>query len=97
MKTLRELFTGSWRNEKSETLEQQENQGMVHSGSSIDLSKTQLQYRCPMGCEGDKTYDSPGNCPVCNMKLAVVSGNSSSSHVHEHGHEGHGHGHHGCC
>lgn len=29
-------------------------------------------YICPMGCEGDKTYPQPGNCPVCNMKLQVV-------------------------
>jgi transcription initiation factor IIE alpha subunit len=29
-------------------------------------------YYCPMKCEGDKTYDHPGNCPVCNMKLVEV-------------------------
>lgn len=29
-------------------------------------------YICPMGCEGDKTYPQPGNCPVCKMKLQVV-------------------------
>ena len=27
------------------------------------------RYFCPMKCEGEKTYDKPGNCPVCNMKL----------------------------
>lgn len=26
-------------------------------------------YYCPMHCEGSKTYDKPGECPVCNMKL----------------------------
>ncbi|SEA62907.1 Cu2+-exporting ATPase [Arachidicoccus rhizosphaerae] len=26
-------------------------------------------YYCPMHCEGDKTYDKPGNCPVCGMSL----------------------------
>jgi len=26
-------------------------------------------YYCPMYCEGDKTYDQPGNCPVCGMDL----------------------------
>ena len=26
-------------------------------------------YYCPMHCEGDKTYDQPGNCPVCGMDL----------------------------
>jgi heavy metal translocating P-type ATPase len=27
------------------------------------------QYYCPMHCEGEKTYDKPGNCPVCGMNL----------------------------
>ena len=27
------------------------------------------KYECPMHCEGDKTYDKPGNCPVCGMNL----------------------------
>ncbi|MFO0895011.1 MAG: heavy metal-binding domain-containing protein [Phycisphaerales bacterium] len=26
-------------------------------------------YFCPMHCEGAKTYDKPGECPVCHMKL----------------------------
>ena len=26
-------------------------------------------YYCPMHCEGDKTYDQPGDCPVCGMNL----------------------------
>ncbi len=30
------------------------------------------KYQCPMKCEGDKMYYSPGNCPVCNMNLVPV-------------------------
>jgi Cu2+-exporting ATPase len=26
-------------------------------------------YYCPMHCEGDKTYNEQGNCPVCGMDL----------------------------
>ena len=26
-------------------------------------------FYCPMHCEGDKTYDHPGDCPVCGMDL----------------------------
>ena len=26
-------------------------------------------FYCPMQCEGDKTYDAPGDCPVCGMDL----------------------------
>ena len=29
-------------------------------------------FQCPMKFEGDKTYDRPGNCPVCNMKLPQI-------------------------
>jgi len=30
------------------------------------------KYFCTMKCEGEKTYDQPGNCPVCGMKLTQV-------------------------
>lgn len=30
-------------------------------------------YECPMHCEGDKTYDSPGSCPVCKMDLVPIA------------------------
>jgi len=26
-------------------------------------------FYCPMHCEGEKTYDQPGDCPVCGMAL----------------------------
>ena len=31
------------------------------------------KYYCPMHCEGDKTYDKPGNCPVCGMNLEKLT------------------------
>ncbi len=37
--------------------------GHTHSGN--------VEYYCPMGCEGDKTYPEPGNCPVCGMNLVA--------------------------
>ncbi len=40
----------------------------VHSGSL----QTGTRYQCPMKCEGEKTYEKPGDCPVCNMHLSVV-------------------------
>lgn len=30
------------------------------------------KFFCPMKCEGEKTYDQPGRCPVCSMKLKEV-------------------------
>ncbi len=32
-------------------------------------SNTDEIYYCPMQCEGDKTYDHAGNCPICGMHL----------------------------
>ncbi len=26
-------------------------------------------YQCPMQCEGEKSYDKEGKCPVCQMDL----------------------------
>ena len=34
---------------------------------------TTSDYQCPMKCEGDKTYNNPGNCPECKMKLKKTS------------------------
>lgn len=30
------------------------------------------KYHCPMNCEGDKSYDQAGNCPVCGMNLEII-------------------------
>jgi Cu+-exporting ATPase len=29
-------------------------------------------FYCPMRCEGDRTYDRPGDCPVCGMDLVPL-------------------------
>ena len=36
-------------------------------------------YQCPMKCEGDKTYDEPGTCPVCKMALKEVEAKTKNS------------------
>ena len=63
--------------------------------------KTNGSYYCPMNCEGDKVYDQPGNCPVCNMHLVPVDSQLASNHSmgHDHvkngDHENHQHNHSG--
>jgi Cu2+-exporting ATPase len=44
---------------------QQENE----KAKSISAGKGSGKFYCPMHCEGEKTYDKPGNCPVCGMDL----------------------------
>ncbi len=36
-------------------------------------------FYCPMHCEGDKTYDQPGDCPVCGMDLVEEQNLSATS------------------
>jgi len=38
-----------------------------------DIITKKGTYACPMHCEGDKTYDESGKCPVCGMFLKEVS------------------------
>ena len=40
-----------------------------HEHHDHDKQATGGEYYCPMRCEGDKTYDKPGDCPVCGMHL----------------------------
>lgn len=42
------------------------------------------KYYCPMHCEGEKTYEQPGRCPVCGMYLVPVE-QAQSKHEHNHG------------
>lgn len=36
-------------------------------------------FYCPMHCEGNKTYDQPGDCPVCGMDLVEEQNLSKST------------------
>lgn len=46
------------------------------------------QYECPMHCEGEKTYEGPGSCPVCKMDLVPVGdGETEKMERHDHGGE----------
>lgn len=44
-------------------------------------------FYCPMKCEGDKTYDKPGQCPVCGMDLVALEHSQEEAGSHE----GHNH------
>lgn len=40
-------------------------------------SETYSAYQCPMKCEGSKTYEKAGSCPVCTMDLEGVKPNKN--------------------
>ena len=35
--------------------------------------------KCPMHCEGEKTYDKAGDCPICGMDLVEEQNISTNS------------------
>lgn len=47
-----------------------------------------IQFACPMHCEGNKVYDNPGLCPVCNMQLVQVDGKTEQEQ-HSHANQAH--------
>jgi Cu2+-exporting ATPase len=63
--------------------------GHIHDKTHTHESKSKGKYYCPMRCEGDKTYDKPGDCTVCNMHLIPVDEfkNNGHDHNHVHGHQ----------
>lgn len=40
---------------------------------AVSTPQQPSKYFCPMKCEGEKTYDQAGRCPVCRMKLKAVA------------------------
>lgn len=52
-----------------------------HHGVHVKTNDSAVdgKYYCPMHCEGDKTYDAPGDCPVCGMHLQKVESNQTST------------------
>jgi len=60
-----------------------------HSHTHKHSEGKDIKYNCPMKCEGDKTYDEPGDCPVCNMHLVPVGEEFQKTKEHHHHHEHH--------
>jgi Cu2+-exporting ATPase len=58
-------------------------QGEHHHAKVEKISQPKAKgtgtFYCPMHCEGDKTYDKPGDCPVCGMDLVEEQNLSSAT------------------
>ena len=52
----------------------------IHQASNSEGSGV---FYCPMHCEGDKTYDHPGDCPICGMHLVEQVGGAQQHHHHQ--------------
>lgn len=61
---------------------------MKKKGSRVKIKLREMEktkhsnFYCPMKCEGEKVYDQPGECPVCNMHLVPVEEQNRGDHGH---------------
>lgn len=62
---------------------------IIHSGiidvESLDKNKDGKLFECPM--DWNVISDSPGNCPVCNMKLKEYTLNQVKENLQKHGYK----------
>jgi len=70
MTKISEILDGSLKNEIQET-HSCSCGGRYQNHQKRDLYLKTV-FHCPMKCEGDKTYDVAGNCPVCNIHLEPI-------------------------
>lgn len=89
MKSLKKFFKSLKGNIDQDKIENYYGHGTLkherheHSHNGDNEHQPAIKYKCPMKCEGNKVYDTPGNCPMCNMKLVPVD-NKSSHKCHHH-------------
>ena len=50
---------------------------------STEKHEHTMSYKCPMKCEGTKTYDKAGKCPKCNMNLKEVAKENVQTAVYQ--------------
>src|SRR5690606_5594476 len=81
LETLQEAMAKDGGGYGIDTLDHQDHAHTDHSHSHKEAPKGQGTgiFYCPMQCEGDKTYDAPGDCPVCGMDLVEEQNLSTSS------------------
>lgn len=49
---------------------------LFHScNNNVAVDENDITYRCPMKCEGEKTYANSESCPVCKMDLTPIDDN----------------------
>lgn len=49
----------------------QKKEGATNENKQDTTHVAAAVYQCPMDCEHGKTYDKPGQCPVCGMDLEI--------------------------
>ncbi|WP_282165096.1 heavy metal translocating P-type ATPase [Cellulophaga baltica] len=70
---------GTYSIQKSGEHQLQNNNASAKAKKDKPKGKGTGTYYCPMHCEGDKTYDKSGDCPVCGMDLVEEQNLSTTS------------------
>ncbi len=81
LETLKEAMAKDGGGYGIDTLDHQAHGHTEHTHNHKEPPKGQGTgvFYCPMQCEGDKTYDAPGDCPVCGMDLVEEQNLSTTS------------------
>lgn len=58
-------------------LEQNEGEEVKDHGYETAMAS----YQCPMKCEGEKSYEEAGSCPVCKMDLKKIETDHDAVHT----------------
>lgn len=79
----------SLKHESSESQAHDHSHSIIHSGiidvESLDKNKDGKLFECPM--DWNVISESPGNCPVCNMKLKEYTINQVKENLQKHGYQ----------
>jgi len=78
------ITTDNYQNEQdniSEGHKKNSSCGCKANNQHKSKNQQETKYQCPMHCEGNKTYNQSGECPVCNMKLVIVGIDEPIIHV----------------
>ncbi|MES2138233.1 MAG: heavy metal-binding domain-containing protein [Bacteroidota bacterium] len=54
------------------------------NNKGTEQTEEKASYQCPMDCEKGKTYDKPGQCPVCGMDLEKIEATQDTDTTHQH-------------
>lgn len=57
------------------------NQDRTATPLEVASDTASVKYHCPMNCQGDTSYTTAGQCPVCKMDLEKIEGTHGE---HEH-------------
>jgi ABC-type Zn2+ transport system substrate-binding protein/surface adhesin len=74
-------FIGCGNDENHEGDHHEHAEGEEHEHEAMEMNTEEhSHFQCSMKCEGDKTYEEDGDCPVCGMELVELDEDEVGEH-----------------